>query len=59
MLKLKDIVSSGLALSDGRGFFLNGGSHFIRLPFCALTESEVTMGIKRLADGITASLQES
>ncbi len=55
MLKLKDTVLSGLALSDGRGFFLSGGSHFIRLPFCALTEGEITMGIERLADVITAS----
>jgi len=59
MLSLKEAASSSLALSDGRGFFLSGGSHFVRLPFCALTEGEITMGIQRLEDAITASLKES
>jgi 2-aminoadipate transaminase len=59
MLNLNEISSSRLALSDGRGFFLRGGSHFIRLPFCALTEGEISIGIHRLAEAITASLKES
>jgi 2-aminoadipate transaminase len=58
MLNLNNTAVSRLALSDGRGFFLSGGSHFIRLPFCALTEGEITMGIQRLADVITASPKE-
>ena len=58
MLNLNDASVSGLALSDGRGVFLSGGSHFIRLPYCALTEDEITMGIQRLEDVITASLKE-
>ena len=59
MLNLNKAVASRLALSDGCGFFLSGGSHFIRLPYCALTEGEITMGIQRLADAIAASLKES
>ena len=58
MKKLNEAASSSLALSDGRGFFLSGGSHFIRLPFCALTEGEITTGIQRLYNVITASLKE-
>jgi len=40
---------AGLALSDGRGFFIRGGERFIRLPFCALDESQIEEGIRRLA----------
>ncbi len=40
----------GLVLSDGRGFFANGGGDdFVRLPFCALTRPEIEQGIARLA----------
>jgi 2-aminoadipate transaminase len=40
----------GLVLSDGRGFFVNGGGdQFVRLPFCALTPDEIQEGINRLA----------
>lgn len=40
----------GLVLSDGRGFFANrGGDNFVRLPFCALTRTEIEEGIARLA----------
>ena len=52
-------ASPGLALSDGRGFFLNGGSHFIRLPFCAPTEGEITTGIQRLEDAVKESMKKS
>jgi 2-aminoadipate transaminase len=39
-----------LLLTDGRGFFANsGGDRFVRLPFCALTPSEIEMGVSRLA----------
>jgi 2-aminoadipate transaminase len=43
--------SAGLALTDGRGFFVNpaDGERFLRLPFCALTNEEIDEGMKRLA----------
>jgi len=59
MWKLSEAIASELMLSDGHGFFLSGGGHFIRLPFCALTEGEVTKGIHRLADAIVYSLKVS
>ena len=51
---LKEAALSKLELSDGRGFFLSGGSQFIRLPFCALNEEEIATGIERLSEVITA-----
>ena len=41
--------SAGLSLSNSRGFFLDGGEKFLRLPFCALTSEEIRTGIQRLA----------
>jgi 2-aminoadipate transaminase len=42
--------AANLALTDGRGFFANGGGDgFVRLPFCALTPAEIEAGIARLA----------
>jgi 2-aminoadipate transaminase len=40
--------SAGLVLSDSRGFFLEGGDQFIRLPFCALNSAQIREGVKRL-----------
>lgn len=40
---------AGLMLFDNTKFFLKGGRNFIRLPFCALTESEIEEGVKRLS----------
>jgi len=41
---------AGLSLSDGRGFFpQGGGERFLRLAFTALSESEIREGISRLA----------
>ena len=41
---------ANLALTDGRGFFANGGGDdFVRLPFCALTPDEIEEGVARLA----------
>jgi len=41
---------AGLLLTDGRGFFVNGGGErFVRLPFCSLTPEEIHEGIARLA----------
>jgi 2-aminoadipate transaminase len=40
----------GLSLSDGRGFFpQGGGERFLRLAFTALSEPEIREGISRLA----------
>ncbi len=47
---LKRAREANLLLTDGRGFFANGGGdNFIRLPFCALTPDEIEVGIARLA----------
>ncbi|MHB8806307.1 MAG: aminotransferase-like domain-containing protein [Anaerolineaceae bacterium] len=46
---LERAETQGLRLSDGRGFFVNGGENFVRLPFCALTEEEIQEGISKLA----------
>ena len=42
---------ANLELTDGRGFFANGGGDaFIRLPFCALTPPEIADAVARLAE---------
>jgi 2-aminoadipate transaminase len=43
---------AGLALTDGRGFFVHpeDGNNFLRLPFCALTNPEIDEGMRRLAE---------
>lgn len=47
---LRRAQEAGLRLTDGRGFFANGGGDgFVRLPFCALTPEEIWEGIQRLA----------
>lgn len=47
---LRRAQETGLRLTDGRGFFVNGGGdNFVRLPFCALTPEEIQEGIRRLA----------
>jgi 2-aminoadipate transaminase len=44
-----------LLLTDGRGFFANGGGdNFVRLPFCALTTDEIQAGVARLAEVVRA-----
>lgn len=46
---------AGLELTDGRGFYPNGGGeNFIRLPFCGLTPEEIEQGISRLDQVVTA-----
>jgi DNA-binding transcriptional MocR family regulator len=46
----------GLNLSDGLAFFPNGGGErFLRLPFCALSPSDIEEGVKRLAQSVEAS----
>ncbi|MBA3531726.1 MAG: PLP-dependent aminotransferase family protein [Ardenticatenales bacterium] len=51
-----EAATRGLVLSDGRGFFPNpaDGNRFLRLPFCALTESEINEGVRRLAATVEA-----
>lgn len=50
-LLLSKAKEKGILLTDGRGFFANGGGEdFLRLPFCALTPNEIREGIKILAD---------
>lgn len=50
---------AGLILSDGRGFFAaGGGDHFVRLPFCALSNEEIQAGIERLA-GVARALRQN
>jgi 2-aminoadipate transaminase len=52
---LEFAASNGLMLTDGRGFFMSGGNRFIRLPFCALTEKQIQLGVERLGKIIHAS----
>lgn len=41
--------ANGLELTDGRGFYPNGGgANFVRLPFCGLTPDEIRQGVERL-----------
>jgi DNA-binding transcriptional MocR family regulator len=45
----------GLHLSDGLAFFPEGGGErFLRLPFCALSPTEIEDGIRRLAESVQA-----
>ena len=41
--------TGGITLSNSKGFYINGGDKFLRLPFCALTPLEIQTGIQRLA----------
>lgn len=43
-----EIRKAGLVLSDSRGFFVEDGERFIRLPFCALLPEQIQTGILRL-----------
>jgi DNA-binding transcriptional MocR family regulator len=48
---------SGLILSDGRGFFPDpdDGELFLRLPFCALSETEIRQGMAGLGSMVDAA----
>ena len=53
-----DAATRGLNVSDGMGFFPNGGGErFLRLPFCALSPAEINDGIQRLAESVRAVRQ--
>lgn len=41
-----------LNLSNGAGFFVEGGKNFIRLPFCSVAPQDIEEGIQRLASVI-------
>jgi DNA-binding transcriptional MocR family regulator len=46
----------GLNLADGLAFFPEGGGErFLRLPFCALSPSEIDEGVRRLAESVQAA----
>lgn len=46
-------ATRGLNLTDGLAFFPEGGGErFLRLPFCALSPSEIDEGIRRLSDSL-------
>ena len=52
---LRAAQEANLRLTDGRGFFANGGGDgFVRLPFCSLTPEEIREGIGRLASVVRA-----
>lgn len=46
--QIKSARSFGLALSEGSGFFIDDCQRFLRLPFCALSESTIVEGVSRL-----------
>jgi 2-aminoadipate transaminase len=55
-----EAAARGLNISDGRGFFPDGGGErFLRLPFCALSPAEINDGIQRLAESVRAVRQVS
>jgi len=49
---LQRAANAGIKLSDGRGYFTDpaAGDHFLRIPFCSLSESELDEGVRRLAE---------
>ncbi|HEX2386515.1 MAG TPA: PLP-dependent aminotransferase family protein [Candidatus Binatia bacterium] len=50
-----EAAKRGLNLADGLAFFPEGGGErFLRLPFCALSPSEIDEGIRRLAETVSA-----
>jgi DNA-binding transcriptional MocR family regulator len=50
-----EAATRGLNLADGQAFFPDGGGErFLRLPFCALSPSEIDQGIQRLAESVRA-----
>jgi 2-aminoadipate transaminase len=50
-----EAATRGLNLTDGHAFFPEGGGErFLRLPFCALSPSEIEDGISRLAESVRA-----
>jgi DNA-binding transcriptional MocR family regulator len=53
---MEEAQKAGLELTDGRGFFPEGGGeNFVRLPFCGLSLPEIEQGIKILAQAALAA----
>jgi DNA-binding transcriptional MocR family regulator len=51
-----EAAARGLNLADGLAFFPEGGGErFLRLPFCALSPTEINEGIRRLAESVRAA----
>jgi DNA-binding transcriptional MocR family regulator len=49
-------ATKALNLTDGLAFFPDGGGErFLRLPFCALSPSEIEEGVRRLAESVEAT----
>jgi 2-aminoadipate transaminase len=49
-------AARNLNLADGQAFFpQGGGERFLRLPFCALTPSQIDEGVARLAEAVGAA----
>jgi 2-aminoadipate transaminase len=49
-------AARGLNLTDGLAFFPDGGGErFLRLPFCALSPTEIDDGVRRLAESVEAA----
>ena len=46
--KIADAPRFGITLSDGAGFFIDPYQHFLRLPFCALSEETISEGVRCL-----------
>jgi 2-aminoadipate transaminase len=54
-----EAAGRGLNLTDGLAFFPDGGGErFLRLPFCALSPSEIDDGLQRLAESVRAAHSE-
>lgn len=52
---MEEAQKAGLELTDGRGFFPEGGGeNFVRLPFCGVSLAEIEQGIKILAQAVMA-----
>jgi DNA-binding transcriptional MocR family regulator len=50
-----EAATRDLNLADGEAFFPEGGgSRFLRLPFCALSPTEIDEGVSRLAESVRA-----
>ena len=50
-------LKHGLKLTDGRGFYTQGGDQFVRLPFCALEDAQIENGICRLAETLMKGIR--
>lgn len=47
-LLIRAAKDQNIQLTNGCGFYVQGGEDFIRLPFCALTPDQIKTGLNRL-----------